>query len=155
MPYLEAVIKETMRIAPLPSMELRKMGETTVIDGKQIPRNYMVLNSIRRTHEEDPATFMEDGSHMDLFKGFKPERWLPNDQKDNDGLRVPEEYIPWGYGVRRCVGERLAMAEMKIFLATLARHIDFELVQGDKSRAFNFQKKSFMTKPEDGAAIRH
>jgi cytochrome P450 len=92
---------------------------------------------------------------MDLFKGFKPERWLPNDQKDNDGLRVPEEYIPWGYGVRRCVGERLAMAEMKIFLATLARHIDFELVQGDKSRAFNFQKKSFMTKPEDGAAIRH
>ena len=52
----------------------------------------------------------EDGSHMDIVKGFKPERWLSNE-------KTPTEYMPWGYGARYCLGANLAIAEMKTFLA--------------------------------------
>lgn len=41
--------------------------------------------------------------------------------------------MPFGSGGRRCIGERLAYAEMKIFLSMLARKVDYELVNEIKS----------------------
>ena len=153
MPYLEAVIKETLRLAPVPAMEFRKMGKTTVIDGMQIPKNYFVASSIRSTHEEDPATYMADGSHMDPIRGFKPQRWLSDGSGADEGLQIPSEWMPWGIGLRRCVGERLAMTEMKTFLATLARRVDFDLPADEDERVFKFKSKTFMAKPKDKAKI--
>jgi cytochrome P450 len=57
----------------------------------------------------------------------------------------------FGEGGRRCVGERLAMTEMKVFLSTLARRVDFDLVRSNDEVLWN--KNAFMSRPIDGTEI--
>jgi cytochrome P450 family 26 subfamily A len=145
-PYLESVIKEIMRLAAIPGNGAgRKVFETLVVDGMQIPKGYRVGFNIPQTHANDPMTALPDGSHMDVIKGFKPERWLSYSTQ-------PIEYMPFGYGARYCLGANLAMAEMKVFLALFARSVDFELVNMSKANV-TWKKISMIPKPEDGTVI--
>jgi cytochrome P450 len=121
-PYLESVVKEVMRMLPVAGGPAKVNNTTITLDGFQIPKNWWVLASIYLTHEYDPVSRLDDGSHMDLKKGFKPERWL--DEKTR-----PKEYMPWGASYRFCAGHILAMAEMKTFLAIFCRKVKgFDLV---------------------------
>ncbi len=145
-PYLDAVLKEIMRIAAIPGNAAgRKVSETLVVNGVQIPKGYRVGFNIQQTHANDPKTALPDGSHMDVVKGFKPERWLSNSTQ-------PSEFMPFGYGPRYCLGASLAMAEMKVFLALFARRIDFNLVNMSKDNV-TWQRMSMIPKPEDGTVI--
>jgi len=161
-PYLESVIKETMRIRPLQGGAMRNPTETIVVDGKQIPPGMPVAVSIQLTHELDPVTNKGgDGSskNMDIMEGFKPERWLDPD------TRPSSDFVPFGWGVRYCLGANLAMAEMKLFLAVFARKIDsFQLVNygsdekdgksgGGRSSAVRWKRMSIIPKPQDGTVI--
>jgi cytochrome P450 len=145
-PYLDAVIKETMRIKPLGTTgAMRVAEETIVVDGKQIPKGNAVVFNIYLTHEGDPAVKEDNNAHMDIVKGFKPERWL------NDSTK-PTEYMPFGFGPRYCLGANLAMAEMKVFLALLARRVDFNLVNMSPDNV-TWKKASIIPKPADGAVV--
>jgi unspecific monooxygenase len=53
-------------------------------------------------------------------KTFKPERFLERQYS-------PYEFIPFGGGARRCIGEALAQFEMKLAIATLLTHYEMEL----------------------------
>lgn len=142
-PYLDAVVKEVMRIKPLATTGMSRFAqETFVIEGKQIPRGYAVGFNPTLTHSIDPVLEEEDGSHMDIVKGFQPERWL------NDKTK-PTEYIPFGIGPRYCLGANLALAEIKIFLALFARCVDYDMTN---TNADNLQWKrvSIIPKPKDG-----
>ena len=143
-PYLESVIKESLRLRPVPSMELRRTKKSLVVDGMQIPKNYMVWSNIRSTHDADPVTMEADGSHMDVKLGFKPERW------END-MTKPSQWMPFGSGARRCLGENLAMTEMKVFLATLARRVDYDLVS--PTDKILWKRMSIMPRPLDGVEV--
>jgi len=146
-PYLDAVIKETMRIKPLGTTgAMRVAEETIVVDGTQIPKGNGVVFNIYLTHEGDPVVKEDDNAHMDIVKGFKPERWLDDSTK-------PTEYMPFGYGPRFCLGYNLAMAEMKVFLALLARRVDFNLVNMNQDNV-TWKKASIIPKPEDGAVVK-
>jgi len=84
-PYLDAFIKEVMRIKPLATTgAMRFAQETFVVDGKQIPKDYGVGFNAYLTHQLDPAIKEDDNSHMDVVKGFKPERWLSEDTKPTE-----------------------------------------------------------------------
>jgi len=147
-PYLEAVIKETMRIKPLETTEARMVKETVTVNGKQIPKGWTILLNVKQTHINDPVVYQDDGSHMDIHKGFRPERWLDESTK-------PSEWLPFGDGKRRCIGERLAMMEMKVFLSTLARKLDrFELVKWHDADEVEWRKETFMARPSDGVEAR-
>jgi len=63
-PYLDAVVKESLRIRPLFSSMPRKARQTLVLDGIQVPENWIVDWSAVLTHYYDDKTFKEDGSHM-------------------------------------------------------------------------------------------
>lgn len=143
-PYLDAVIKETLRIRPIPSMELRRTKKSIVLNGMQIPKNWMIWFNIRSTHDTDPVTMEEDGSHMDMKQGYKPERWMNDDTK-------PSQWLPFGSGARRCLGENLAMTEMKVFLATLARRVDYDLV--GPTDKLQWKRMSIMPQPLDGVEV--
>jgi cytochrome P450 len=144
-PYLDVVIKETMRIKPLGTGAMRVADETIVVDGTQIPKGNGVVFNIYLTHEGDPVVKEDGNAHMDIVKGFKPERWLDDSTK-------PTEYMPFGYGPRFCLGYNLAMAEMKVFLALLARRVDFNLVNMNQDNV-TWKKASIIPKPEDGAVV--
>lgn len=143
--YLDAVIRECMRIKPLNGGAPRIAKDTLVVNGVQIPKDYAINFNVRLTHLMDPVTQEEDDSHMDIHKGFRPERWL------NDETRPKEGWMAFGYGPRYCLGSNLAMAEMKTFLAVLARKIDFELVNSTED--IEWQKFSIMPKPKDGTLV--
>lgn len=145
-PYLDAVIKEIMRIKPFAGgSAVRLVNETFSLDGFQIPKGYNVAFNAYLTHAYDSVTVKPDGSHMDVIKGFKPERWL------NDATR-PSEFMPFGYGPRYCLGANLAIAEMKVFLSLFSRRVDFDLVNMNKN-CVTWQKWSIIPKPEDGTVI--
>ena len=145
-PYLDAFIKEVMRIKPLATTgAMRFAQETFVVDGKQVPKGYGVAFNPYITHFLDPALKEEDGSHMDIVMGFKPERWMHDDTK-------PTEYMPFGVGPRYCLGVNLALAEMKVFLALFARRVDFDMTNNTPENV-EWKKVSIIPKPKDGALI--
>ncbi|KAL9186167.1 hypothetical protein ACHAXT_005405 [Thalassiosira profunda] len=146
-PYLDAVIKEVMRIKPLATTGAMRFvqDETLVVDGRQIPEGWGVGFNAYLTHQLDPAVKEEGDAHMDVAKGFRPERWLDEDTK-------PTEYMPFGVGPRYCLGVNLALAEMKVFLALLARRVDFDLTNTTAENV-EWKKVSIIPKPADGALI--
>merc|ERR1712029_804513 len=154
-PYLDAVVREAMRIKPIPSGVPRITNSSLVMDGYQIPKGWMVNWNVLLTHELDPTTYKEDGSHMDITTGFIPERWLEKT------TRPTTDFMPMGAGPRYCLGSTLAYAEMKIFLAVLAQSIDFDLVDDDskkkKKNKMNdivWKRMSIIPKPANGVPVR-
>jgi len=145
-PYLAAVIKEAMRILPVSGGGGRRVDQTMILDGKQIPKKWLVWYGIGLTHALDPVTWREDGSHMDPVKGFQPERWLKEQTKPTT------EYMPFGAGVRFCPGYNLALAEMKMYLAVMARTADFTLVEKNKQQ-LKWKEGIIMT-PADGVMVK-
>jgi cytochrome P450 len=128
-PFLDAVLKETLRMRTIVGGIPRKTMTDIEVDGVTIPKGWLVDPSLLLTHEEDPSTKLPNAEHLDAIKGFHPERWLLSDDnnEDEDEYKEPSSdwYVPYGSGPRYCLGKNLAQAEMKIFLATMARKIDF------------------------------
>jgi len=144
-PYLDAVIKETMRIVPISGGGIRDVDKTLVMDGVQIPKGSWGMYSIPLTHEQDPITWKKDGSHMDAALGFCPERWL------DESTRPTTEFMPWGAGHRFCLGHTLATAEMKVFLSVMSRRVkSFKLLTDAKKVGW---KEGIITTPKDGVVV--
>mmetsp|Transcript_20698 Transcript_20698/g.33831 ORF Transcript_20698/g.33831 Transcript_20698/m.33831 type:complete len:138 (+) Transcript_20698:226-639(+) len=134
-----------MRLLPISAGGARDVDDTVIIDGVQIPKGWFSIYSPALTHEQDPKTFLEDGSHMDIQDGFKPERWM------DAGTRPTTEYIPYGAGHRYCLGHTLATAEMKTFLAVLARKVEgFNLITNTANMKW---KEGIILTPKDGVLV--
>ncbi|XP_056408726.1 cytochrome P450 26B1 isoform X1 [Hyla sarda] len=103
--YLDCVIKELLRLFSPISGGYRTVLQTFELDGFQIPKGWSVLYSIRDTH--DTAPVFKD---VDVFD---PDRFGQDRTEDKDGRF---HYLPFGGGVRNCLGKQLA----KLFLKTLA-----------------------------------
>jgi cytochrome P450 len=102
--YLDAVIKETLRLRPVIALVLRKLVEPMEIGGHLLPAGVSVAPSIYLVHR-DPEIYPEP-------ERFRPERFLE---------RPPGTYtwIPFGGGVRRCLGGAFAEFEMSVVLREL------------------------------------
>ncbi len=119
LPYVQAVINETLRLYPPAYITGREAIRDTVIGTVPIPKRHIVLISMYATHR-DPRFFPEP-------EAFRPERWL-------DGLekRLPRgAFIPFGMGSRKCIGAAFAMMEATLLLATIARRCRFDLAPGE------------------------
>jgi cytochrome P450 len=105
LPYLTAVCNETLRIRPVVMLTFpRVVQEPVELLGHQLEPDTIVLGCMYLTHQRE-----------DLYpqpKQFKPERFLERQFS-------PYEFMPFGGGVRRCIGEALAVFEMKLVLATI------------------------------------
>ncbi|KAI9003792.1 cytochrome P450 [Hyaloraphidium curvatum] len=140
LPALAAVVKETLRMFPIaPSGGGRYMTEdleytyTDGVDGREkrvsFQRGDIVL----------PFVFGAQ-RHPDFWKQdprvWNPQRWIDD---ANGGARNLYAYAPFGNGARRCVGERLALGETKLILASMLRR--GRIVPGD----YVFEPKSDAT----------
>jgi cytochrome P450 len=102
--YLDAVVRESLRIRPVVPVVARKLAADVELGGYSIPAGSVLMASIYLLHR-DPLLY-EDPEE------FRPERFLEGEHEG--GL-----WIPFGGGVRRCLGANFAQLEMKVVLATV------------------------------------
>jgi cytochrome P450 family 135 len=99
--YLRAVITESLRLRPVVPIAGRRLAEQIEIDGYRVPAGSDISPAIYLTHTR-PDLYPEPHS-------FKPERFI-------DGEAETYSWIPFGGGVRRCLGASFAEFEMRIVL---------------------------------------
>jgi len=102
--YVDAVIKESLRLRPVIPAVARKLMEPTELGGYRLPAGVFVVPSIYLTQRR-PDIYPDP-------LAFKPERFIENPPSNT-------EYLPFGGGVRRCLGASFAQFEMKIVLQTI------------------------------------
>lgn len=108
LPYLDGVIRETMRMYPMiPGPLERHLGKTITIAGRTVPAGIIASNGAYNQGRLE-SVFPQP----DLWK---PERWLDADE------RMKLNWIPFGHGCRSCPGSNLAMTELKYMIGMIFR----------------------------------
>jgi cytochrome P450 len=119
--YLTATIQETLRLRPVISIVLRKLTEPVEIGGYELPAGVSVAPCVYLVHR-NPEIYPEP-------MRFLPERFLEN---------PPGTYtwIPFGGGVRRCLGASFAQFEMAVVLRELVRRHQIRPAKPKPERVF-------------------
>lgn len=114
LPYLTAVCNETLRIHPVAMLTFPRQVEVPVdVLGCQLKPGTIVVGCIYLVHHRSD---LYPNSHE-----FNPQRFI-------DRTFTPYEFMPFGGGARRCIGEALAMYELKLVLAQVLSRYEFALV---------------------------
>jgi cytochrome P450 family 135 len=112
--YLEAVVKETLRLRPVIDANERTLTKPRVVAGWELPAGVKVFPAILLTQLRE-----------DLYpeaRRFRPERFL-------EGEPEPYSWIPFGGGIRRCVGAALAQAEIAEVLRAIVPAVELRTVR--------------------------
>ncbi|WP_246004244.1 cytochrome P450 [Nocardioides marmoriginsengisoli] len=133
--YLEAVLKESMRLHPVIPMVVRHLMEPATIGGIDLPAGANVAASIILAHESEE-------SHPDHL-AFRPERFA-------DGAVATNTWIPFGGGVRRCIGAGFSIMEGVAVLREVLSAYDVSLPPGTKEEA---KVRNITSVPKNGAKI--
>jgi cytochrome P450 family 135 len=119
--YLTATIQETLRLRPVISIVIRRLTEPVEIGGYKLPAGVSVTPSVYLVHR-NPEIYPDP-------EAFKPERFLE---------RPPGTYtwIPFGGGVRRCLGASFAQFEMAVVLRELVTRREIRPADPKPERIF-------------------
>ena len=107
--YTDHVLTEAIRLYPPAWMIGRRCVGETAIGGWRIPEGSLVLVS--------PWIIHRDARHHPQPERFDPDRWAPGASEGRHRFA----YLPFGGGVRKCIGSGFATMEGVLVLATLAR----------------------------------
>jgi cytochrome P450 len=105
---VQATIQETLRLRPVISIVLRRPQEPMELGGRLLPAGASIVPSIHLVHRR--ADIYPEPAE------FRPERFI-----EAEGGRSPGTYtwIPFGGGIRRCLGAAFAQFEMEVVLREL------------------------------------
>ncbi|RWS04458.1 putative cytochrome P450 301a1-like protein [Dinothrombium tinctorium] len=132
--YLKACIKESQRLNPVVFANERTLSEDIVLSGYRVPAGTMIVIGhyvMSRLEEYFPDPF-----------SYKPERWLRKVNSVSANKRSYKEDIhpfavlPFGFGPRMCIGRRIAMQEMLLFLSKILQNFEVDY-EGDELRMIN------------------
>ncbi|XP_058747938.1 6,7,8-trihydroxycoumarin synthase-like [Vicia villosa] len=129
LPYLRAVIKETMRLYPnVPILLARETRQECELDGYTIPDKTLVYVNAWGIHR-DPEVWENP-------EEFYPERFIGS---DIDLKGQDFELIPFGSGRRICPGLNMGIATVELLLANLLYLFDWEMPEGVKREDIDFE----------------
>jgi cytochrome P450 len=118
--YVEAVVKETMRVSPpSPFAVMEAVHDTTVPDGTDelaIDRGTVVILLLSNGVETDAERFGDPES-------FRPERWLSDPPRTSESAAP---HLPFGSGPRFCPGRNLALVESMLLIAMSCHNFTVE-----------------------------
>ena len=117
MTYLDMVLKEVLRLIPPVGGGFRQVTQDCEFCGYSIPKGWLVQYQIAKTHQ-DETLYPDD-------KNFDPERFAPENAVDKQKVFG---YVPFGGGMRECLGKEFARLEMKIFAVMLLRGYEWEVL---------------------------
>lgn len=142
LPYLRAVINESLRVHPAVGAPLtRVLGK----DGANLAGHYFPPGSEVGVNpwvmHQDEDIFGPDASQ------YKPERWLTDDAEKLSTME--RNFLAFGAGPRVCIGKNISLLEMNKVIPQIVRKFDFELVSDSKTgkaydwKTFWFTKQDF------------
>lgn len=120
LPYLDAVVKESMRLYPVAPYIIRNLTQDTSIPPEDsdnadkstvLPKGSLALVSIYALHR-NPKLWHRASD-------FVPDRWIDLKLKDLDEGQRSGAFMPFAYGPRNCVGQDIARIVVRIFLAKI------------------------------------
>jgi cytochrome P450 len=133
--YLDAVVKETLRLRPVLPVVLRDLQQDVEIGGHHLPAGTRVACSITIMHRR-PELYPNPHA-------FEPERFL-------DAKPGTYTWIPFGGGIRRCLGASFALFEMKQVLPAIIQDLHLEPVE---ARSEQVGRRLITLIPKQGARV--
>ena len=133
--FLEAVLKEALRLHPVIPMAVRHLMAPATIGGIDLPKGANVAASILLSHSS------EENFPDNLV--FRPERFL-------EGEVHPGTWIPFGGGVRRCIGAGFAMMEGVAVLREVLSTYDVHIPEGSTDEP---KVRNITSVPRNGARV--
>jgi cytochrome P450 len=120
LPYLDMVVKESMRILPSVWAYMREPQQDVQLGEHVLPKGCIAFISPYVLHH-DPRYFPE------------PERFVPERFSRQNEQTIPRgAYVPFAAGPRVCLGKSFAMMEARLVLATIVQRVRVELAPGQK-----------------------
>jgi len=113
--FLEACIKESLRLFPSVPFIGRVAATDIEYENYTIPKDSTLFLFIHMIHR-DPRLFTKPYS-------FIPERFI---EGSDAYVKNPFAYVPFSAGPRNCIGQKFALQEEKVVLATVLRHFQLE-----------------------------
>jgi cytochrome P450 family 135 len=135
--YLDAVVKEVLRVRPALTIAPRKLLEPVTIRGHELPAGVHAAACLWLAMRRE-----------DLWPdaaAFRPERWL-----EGGGPPDPMAWIPFGGGVRRCAGAPFAEMEMREVLRAATARLDIRPVRGAPESA---RRSALVVTPSRGGEV--
>ncbi|OVA11724.1 Cytochrome P450 [Macleaya cordata] len=121
LPYLQAVIKETMRMKPIAPLAIpHKACRETSLMGSKIDKGTRVMVNIYALHHNQKVW-------KEPFK-FMPERFLQIDNQDVNGKAMEQSLLPFSAGMRICAGMELGKLQFSFSLANLVNAFEWSCV---------------------------
>jgi cytochrome P450 family 135 len=133
--YVDAVVKESLRLRPILPIVARRLQEPMEVAGHLIPAGANLGPCIWLMHRR-PDIYPEPES-------FRPERFL----EQGPGTYT---WIPFGGGVRRCLGASFALFEMGQVVSAIARNVALEAADPASERV---RRRAITLVPERGARV--
>ncbi len=118
-PYLDAVVRETLRVRPVIGDTARVLAAPAEVAGWHLPAGVAVAPAIALVNL-DPAVYPDP-------QAFRPERWL-------DDSPPSRSWLPFGAGRRSCLGAGFALFEMRVVLRTILSRLELRAVRPEDER---------------------
>jgi cytochrome P450 len=133
--YLNAVIDETFRLRPPVFIVVRNAKRPVNVDGMQVPAGRTLAPSIHLLHR-NPKIYSDP-------EQFRPERFL-------NARPEPREWIPFGGGIRRCLGASFATLEMRIAIPEILRRVRLQAASSQPER---YRREAVTIVPRNGTRV--
>lgn len=115
LPYIEAVVNETLRLHPIAPIFFLEPIEDEVIGGVTVPSGTPIFILSGYAAKRD--------SHFEKSAEFDPDRWL-RDASEQDGVHDARAFLPFGAGPRFCPGRNLSILEAKMVMAMVVGNFE-------------------------------
>ena len=135
---LDAVVHETLRVRPVLTVAPRKLAEPLVVDGRRLPAGVHVAPCLYLVGRH-PAVWGPDAAAWRPARGSPPARPAPRHRTG----------VPFGGGVRRCVGASFAVLES----AGAARVLSRWALEPERPAGERMRRRGVTLQPERGARV--
>ncbi|KAF2468655.1 cytochrome P450 [Lindgomyces ingoldianus] len=143
LPYLNAVLRETLRLSPTaPSIGLQAKEDTTIAGKYHVSKGTPIIALFSKIHR-DPVVYGEDNEE------FRPERML-DAEFDRLNKEFPNCWKPFGNGMRACIGRPFAWQEALLVTAMLLQNFNFTM----EDPSYQLQVKQTLTIKPKGFYMR-
>ncbi|EIE26674.1 cytochrome P450 [Coccomyxa subellipsoidea C-169] len=141
LPFLDACLKEGLRLYPPAPTHIREAARDTEIGGYRVRKGQWLGCAVWSMHRnpkywKDPERFL-------------PERFIEGAAEHEEG--VYKKWFPFGDGIRACIGARFALMEAKVTLVRMYQRFTFELEPGQVPLKI---RNNITISPENGVLVR-